>query len=174
MSLNWIFFLLTSAILSVICFHRHIMHTTRQNFRMWGQNYCLRETLAKFPYLIYIKHTVPFPSEHYIEHKSWNQQECRTIMQKQTERSLFRGTFHGMFCYFRSVWCSLIQWGNKEGKKEPLFLVLFWIFFQFSEICWNPGLFEKEKRFEKISFSSIIIPNRAQFCLFWHYGFKMK
>ena len=50
-------------------------------------------------------------------------------MQKQTERSLFRGTFHGMFCYFRSVWCSLIQWGNKEGKKEPLFLAFFRFFF---------------------------------------------
>ena len=53
-------------------------------------------------------------------------------MQKQTERSLLRGTFHGMFCYFRSVWCSLIQWGNKEGKKEPLFLAFFrFFFFQF-------------------------------------------
>ena len=57
-------------------------------------------------------------------------------MQKQTERSLFRGTFHGMFCYFRSVWCSLIQWGNKEGKKEPLFLAFFRLFFwHLSALC---------------------------------------
>ena len=58
-SLNWIFFLLTSAILSVICFHRHIIYAvhTLQNFRMWGQNYCLRETLSKFPYLIPIYKT---------------------------------------------------------------------------------------------------------------------
>ena len=35
------------------------------------------------------------------------------IYQQQTEHSLFRGTFRGMFRYLWSVRCSLIQWGNR-------------------------------------------------------------
>ena len=36
-----------------------------------------------------------------------------------------------MFHYFWLVRCSLIQWGNKEGKKEPQFIAFMWFFFQF-------------------------------------------
>ena len=33
-----------------------------------------------------------------------------------------------MFRYFWAVPCSVIQWGNREGKTEPLFLTFFDIF----------------------------------------------
>ena len=38
------------------------------------------------------------------------------------------------FPYFWSVRCSLIQRGNREGKKEPLFLAVFRVFFSILEI----------------------------------------
>ena len=57
------------------------------------------------------------------------------IRQGPTKRSLFCGTFR----YFWSVRCSLIQRGNREGKKEPLFLAIFRVFFlnfrHFSVLC---------------------------------------
>ena len=55
-------------------------------------------------------------------------------MQGPTERSLFRGTFRGMFPYFWSVRCSLIQRGKREGKKEGLFFAIFGVFFSILDI----------------------------------------
>ena len=49
-------------------------------------------------------------------------------LQGPTERCPFRGTFRRMFRYFWAVPCSVIQWGNREGKTEPLFLAFFDIF----------------------------------------------
>ena len=58
-----------------------------------------------------------------------------SLYQGPTERSLFCGRFR----YFWSVRCSLIQRGNREGKKEPLFLAIFRVFFlnfrHFSVLC---------------------------------------
>ena len=54
--LNFLFVDLGNFICYMFPSSYYAVHTL-QNFRMWGQNYCLRETLAKFPYLIPIYKT---------------------------------------------------------------------------------------------------------------------
>ena len=53
-------------------------------------------------------------------------QESKSVYRKYEEFKVSTAatdrTFRGIFRYFMSVPCSVIQWENREGKMEPLFL----------------------------------------------------